>query len=194
MAGQGALGVLDREHAGIDELFEKVSSPEENRGQVLNELVQRIATHIAVERGVFYPVVTEKELGGPEAVQTLERDYKEMERLLVLIERRKINSPDMPDLVTDLKTAFEEHRRQFTENISPASEELLSPDERAELEEKMNSAADVIVTHPHPHMLSLGPVSRLTTRLAVVFDRLRDRTVDLRMMPHRSKRGSKGPN
>jgi hypothetical protein len=50
----------------------------------------------------------------------------------------------------------------------------------AELEElgvKMRSAENVILSHPHPHLLALGPVYHWTTRIASSLDRVRDRTV-----------------
>ena len=184
MEAKGGLEVLDRDHADIGGMFEKVGEPEANRGKVLQDLVKRISTHVAVERAELFPVVSQKGLGGPEASEALERDYKEIERLLVLIERRKLNSPDMPDLVNDLWRNFEDHGREFSNRIAPALESTLSADELAELNQKMESARKVILSHPHPHMLSLGPVSRFTTRMAAVFDRIRDRTVDNRMMPH----------
>jgi molybdopterin converting factor small subunit len=184
MAGNGGLGVLEKEHADIEELFERVSDPDANRRKVLQEILKRISTHIAVERGVFYPVMTDKGFGGPEAAQKLKDDYEEMERLLVLIERRKVNSPDIPQLVTELRDRFIDHNREFAERVKPDCMSDLSPEELQDLDERMASADDVILSHPHPHMLALGPISRLTTRLAASFDRLRDRTVDNRMMPH----------
>lgn len=186
MAGNGGLAVLEREHADIEDLFEKVSDPGTNRRKVLQEILKRISTHIAVERAVFYPVVTDRGLGGPETAQRLKGDYEEMERLLILIERRKVNSPDMPDLVTELRDRFVDHNREFDERVKPGCMSALSPEELDDLNQKMRSADDVILSHPHPHLLSLGPISRFTTRLAARFDQVRDRTVNNRAMAHGS--------
>jgi hypothetical protein len=192
MAGNGGLDVLEREHADIEELFEKVSDPDANRRKVLQEILKRTSTHIAVERAVFFPVVSDKGLGGPETAEKLKQDYDEMERLLVLIQRRKVNSPDMPELVTELRDRFIDHNREFSEHVKPGCMSTLSPAELEELNEKMQSADDVILSHPHPHLLSLGPISRFTTRLAASFDRLRDRTVDNLVMPHGTDADSDG--
>lgn len=49
--------------------------------------------------------------------------------------------------------------------------------------EKITAADDMVLSHPHPHLLSLGPLATVTTRLASRFDRLRDRTVNNRQPP-----------
>jgi hypothetical protein len=109
-----------------------------------------------------------------------------MERLMVLIERRKVNSPDLPDLVTDLRAATLEHVERVRSRLNPALRDALSEEELAEMAEKITAADEMVVSHPHPHLLSLGPLANLTTRLASRFDRLRDRTVNNRQPPNGS--------
>src|SRR5579884_3303777 len=111
MAEQRGLGVLDHEHEGISRLFDQVSDPDADRVEVLFDINRRLAAHVSVEQSVFLPVARDKEIGGPDKAEELEHDYHEMQRLLVLIERRKFNSPDLPELVTELKDVFEAHTR-----------------------------------------------------------------------------------
>jgi hypothetical protein len=99
---------------------------------------------------------------------------------MVLAERRKANSPDMPNLVTEMMDLTEEHIARTQQVLIPGLEHALTAEERADLGSQIDRADTVITTHPHPHLLSLGPISRWTTRLAARFDRLRDRTVDNR--------------
>lgn len=183
MAEQRALGVLDFEHEGISRLFDEVSDPEADRVEVLFDITRRLAAHISVEQSVFLPVARDREIGGPDMAEQLEQDYHEMQRLLVLIERRKVNSPDIPQLVTELKDVFEDHTRRFSESIRGGATDTLSPDELGRLRNRLENADEMILSHPHPHMLSLGPISRLTTRIAARFDKLRDLTVRNRYVP-----------
>ena len=183
MADQCDLGVLDFEHEGVSRLFEQVSDPEVDRVEILFDITRRLAAHISVEQSVFLPVVRDRQIGGPGMAERLEEDYHEMQRLLVLIERRKMNSPDIPELVTELKDVFGNHTRRFSESISGGAADRLSAQELGELRERMENADGTILSHPHPHMLSLGPISRLTTRLAARFDGLRDQTVRNRYVP-----------
>lgn len=183
MAENSGLGVLDVDHDGISRLFDAVSDPGADRIEVLFDITRRLTAHISVEQSVFGPVVREREIGGPEEPDRLAEEYHEMQRLLVLIERRKVNSPDMPQLVTELKDVFEGHVKRFSESIRPAALQQLGPQEVDELRRRMENADEMILSHPHPHMLSLGPVSRVTTRLAAAVDWMRDRTVRNRYLP-----------
>lgn len=176
----GAVQVLHDQHERITDLFDRVSSPDEDRPKVLKELLQELSAHIAVERSVLYPVVKDKDLGDAELSDHLKSYHDEIEKLLILIERRKYNSPDMPDLVTQMKDLTTAHVSEASGSLLPAMERTMSEAEKAELGTKLANADDVILTHPHPHLASTGPISRVTTRLAATFDRARDRTVDNR--------------
>jgi hypothetical protein len=183
MAEYRVLGVLDFEHERISRLFDEVSDPGADRVEVLFDITRRLAAHVAVEQGVFLPVVRERQIGGPETAGELEQDYREIHRLLVLIERRKVNSPDIPQLVTELKDVFEAHTGRFSESICGSAMEHLGAQELEELRRRLENADETILSHPHPHMLSLGPISRLTTRIAARIDRMRDQTVRNRYVP-----------
>ena len=183
MAENSGLGVLDHEHEGISRLFDAVSDPDADRIEVLFDITRRMAAHISVEQSVFEPVVRERGIGGPDTADGLDEDYHEMQRLLVLIERRKVNSPDVPQMVTELKDVFERHTKRFSDTISAGATDHLTPQELEELRHRMENADEVILSHPHPHLLSLGPISRMTTRLAARIDRMRDRTVRNRYLP-----------
>jgi hypothetical protein len=175
--GDSAVDVLTREHQDLRDLFARVRDHQADRVAAWAEVVKQTATHIAVERTFVYPVLKRRKLTSPGLVEDLRRDYNRMEHLLVLTERRKINSPGMPDLINEVLSAFEAHEERCRTQLSPALQEHLSAEELEELGAKMRAAGNVILSHPHPHLLALGPIYQLTTRLASRWDRLRDRTV-----------------
>jgi hypothetical protein len=174
---ENALDVLAREHEDLRGLFVKVHDPDADRGSAWLEAVKKTTTHVAVERSFVYPVVKRRRLGAPGLADDLAHDYKQMEHLLVLTERRKINSPDMPDIITRLLDLFEAHRERCETVLMPIMRTAVRPAELEELGTKMRSAENVILSHPHPHLLALGPVYQWTTRLAAAWDQVRDRTV-----------------
>jgi hypothetical protein len=175
--GESALDVLAREHEDLKKLFVQVQDPTVDRASVWLEIVNLMATHVAVERSFLFPLVKRHKLGGPALASQLRHDYGHMEHLLVLTERRKINSPDMPDLVTQLIDLFQSHLGLCENTLVPALSEALDEEHLDELGAKMRGAESVIISHPHPHLLALGPLYRLTTRMASAWDRTRDRTV-----------------
>jgi hemerythrin-like domain-containing protein len=175
--GEGALDVLAREHRDLQEHFTQVRDPDANRAAVWLETVTLISAHVAVERSFVYPVVKRHRLGRAHLADLLRHDYRAMEHLVVLTERRKINSPDMPELITRLLDMFEDHLARCENELIPALRQTLDQHQLDELGTKMQAAESVIVSHPHPHLLALGPLYRMTTRIASRWDRTRDRLV-----------------
>ncbi len=174
---ESALDVLSREHHDLREGFAQLRSSDADRGALWLEIVRQVTSHVAVECSFLYPLVKRRPLGSPHFADELRHDYRRMEHLLVLTERRKINSPDMPDLVNQLLDVFDAHLERCERVLVPTMREKLSPAELDDLGAKMRGAENVILSHPHPHLLALGPLYRWTTRLASAWDRTRDRSV-----------------
>jgi hypothetical protein len=171
------VDVLEEQHGRITRLFEEVSDPDADRPRTLTLLLREIAAHVAAERAEVYPEVRSRGIGGDGFPDELKSDYDEIDRLLVLIERRKANSPDVPQLVTELKDAIEGHLSRCRSALYPAIAGDLSPEQERDLAEKLVNAEEMVASHPHPHLLSLGPVSNWLTKHLARFDFLRDKTV-----------------
>jgi hypothetical protein len=166
---------IQEQHEDIEAWFSRVSDPESDRRVALLELVKRVAAHVSVEQSVFLPVIRSAGATGRELERGLKRDYRRLGGLLIRIERRKANSPDLPRMVTDLEGIFRRHV-QRCEALSDI-EAGLPANTLEDVSARLQRAESVILSHPHPHLLSLGPLSRLTTRLAARLDWARDRTV-----------------
>ena len=184
------MDVLDAQHRRVAELFEQVSDPGADRPVVLQTLLRELAAHVAAERSEVGPVVKSRSIGGDDLAGQLIEDYDRIDRLMVLIERRKFNSPDLPELVTELKDAVQAHVSRAESSLFPGLEADLSEQERADLGTKVSNADDMVTTHPHPHLLSLGSVSAKVTAFLARFDWMRDRTVT--NLPPSGERGGHG--
>lgn len=172
------LDILERQHTDIAELFDRVHDPEGDRSKALAEAVKQIATHVAVERTYLYPLLKQRRLGSARLGRELLADYRRMEKLLVMVDRRKLNSPDMPELIAELGEVFDEHHKRCSTMLMPAMQRQLSPTTLEEVGAKMLGAESMILSHPHPYLLLMGgPIYQWTTRLASKWDRMRDRTV-----------------
>jgi hypothetical protein len=163
------VDVLHRQHERVAELFGQVSHPDEDRPARLRELLQELAAHVAAERQIASGV-DDPDLSG---------QYRRMEELMILIERRKFNSPDVPDLVNELLSVNESHTRSAESVLFPALRGL-SPEEQAELAAQVDREETEMVTHPHPHLNSNELVSATLGKAAVKWDTARDRTVNNR--------------
>lgn len=176
------MDVLEDQHRRIAELFERVASPDEDRPAILHALLRELTAHVAAERAAVRPVVDKRGIGDDLAGQLMQ-EYDRMEKLMVLIERRKFNSPDIPDLVSELKAVSEEHQARAQSELIPGLRANLTAEEQAELGERVAGEDALVTSHPHPHLLSLGRVGDMLTRLAQKWDQARDRTADNRQHP-----------
>jgi hypothetical protein len=162
---------LASRHAELQEQFDRVSDPDGDRIEALGRLTQLVAAHISAEQSLVIPLLKSKGIGDRRLVRRLNSDYRRMGRLALRIECRKANSPDLPALVTDLQDAYQRHVRRFELYIDPKLRGRVDVHELDDVEEKMDSAQATIMSHPHAHLISLGPLSRLTTRVAAVVGR-----------------------
>lgn len=174
-----AIDVLTREHRHLQDLFSRVSSPDEDRPEVLKQLMQAIADHQEMERQMLVPVLKKRVEGGGPIAEHLGDEHGRVEHLLTLLERRKVNSPDVPDLVTELLDLNERHRAEADGTVFPALRSSLSGDELDELGQEMVSDERRRLTHPHPVLPDSGPVAAVTRKAAEMFDRVRDHSSDI---------------
>ena len=186
------MDVLNAQHRRVAELFDHVSAPGEDRPRVLQDLLKELAAHVAAERSVVQPVVKSRDIGGEELPGQLLEDYDRIEKLMVLIERRKFNSPDLPDLVTELKEVTDAHISRAEQSLMPGLDSALSVEERSELAEAVSNADSMVTTHPHPHLLSMGGISAKLTSVLSRFDWMRDKTVTNLPPAKGDGRGSQG--
>jgi hypothetical protein len=176
------VDVLRDQHRRIAELFERVASPDEDRPAVLGVLIRELTAHIGAERAAIGPVIHDNG-PGDDISGWLGDQHDRMENLLVLIERRKFNSPDLPDLVSELKAVAGEHSERAEGELFPRLSADLTPEEQRDLADKVAREDGIITSHPHPHLLSLGPFADVLTRMASKWDRARDRTAVNRQRP-----------
>jgi hypothetical protein len=172
------IQALENEQGKIESLFDDVRRPDIERPPVLQEIVRRVSAYIAVEQNVVLPVVKQKVRSGHRLARTVLAEHHRLEKILVRVEHRKANSPDMPDLVTELLDAFKAHAKSTGSSLFPALRKSLPDHELVELGQQVAEGENIIKSHPHPHLLSLGPANRVLLPLAAFIDRLRDRTVD----------------
>jgi hypothetical protein len=176
---QDAIGVLSEDHAALLALFARVSEPEEDRPAVLGQLLRSLSAHVAAEKQLIVPALVDHSDGGKALAAQLGDDHDAIEKLVILVERRKVNSPDVPDLVNDLLEIVRRHAREADERLLPFLRGRLDEADLADLGAAMRSDEEQLTSHPHPHLPDTGPVAKITRKAASLIDRGRDSTTDL---------------
>lgn len=174
-----AVELLRGEHTSLEGLFARVSSPDEDRPAVLQELMRTLAAHLSVEKQMLLPVLRDQVGDGDSLASDLDAGHGRAEHILTMLERRKTNSPDVPELVTELMDLTTAHIAAAEERVFPALERFLGAEELTELGRRMASEERLELTHAHPGLPDSGPLTGVTHKVAQVIDHLRDRSTDI---------------
>jgi hypothetical protein len=97
----------------------------------------------------------------------------------VTLDRRKVNSPDVPELVTNLLDLTDAHVTEADSQLYPALRQALSDDELKKLGEELLSDERQSASHPHPHLPQSGPLKKIAGEVASMVDRVRDHSTDI---------------
>jgi Hemerythrin HHE cation binding domain len=177
---KNAIMVLAEDHAAVQALFARVSQPDEDRPAVLGQLLRSLSAHVAAEKQLVVPILVVHADEGKALADQLGDDHDAIEKLVIRVERRKVNSPDVPDLVNELLQIVTRHSRQADECVLPFLGDHLSEAELADLGAALRSDELQLASHPHPHLPDTGPLAKVTRKAAALFDRGRDSSTDLR--------------
>jgi hypothetical protein len=176
---RNAIEVLKDEHDSLQMLFARVSGVDEDRREILKHLIQTLSVHMTMEKQLLVPVVKERVAEGNRLADHLSDYHDKAGRIMTLLDRRKVNSPDVPDLVTELLELTNGHVADASTTLFPALCEALSAEELTELGTTMVSDERQILTHPHPHLPDSGPVAKVSRWAASLIDRGRDSSADI---------------
>jgi hypothetical protein len=171
--------VLGEQHRELSSLFERVSQPDEDRPEVLKQIIKTLSVHVSGEKQVLVPVVADELTGGQDLAKHLSAYHDEVGRVLLLLDRRKVNSPDVPGLVTDLLRSTERHVAECDAEVFPALDRNFSPDKLAQLGSRLAAGDYQALSHPHPHIPQAGPLGTIVGGVASAIDRVRDKSADI---------------
>lgn len=175
---QNAIAILDAEHQNIRQLFNRVSSPAEDRSEVLDTLMESLASHVAIEQHVLVATLENHVDDSKDMVEALKHDHGTVEHLLTLLERRKANSPDVPDLVNELLDRMQGHFTEAQDRLFPALRRSLSEAELRKLGEEIVSDEGRSLARRHAPISARGPVAGIAGKASQIIDRIRDRHRD----------------
>lgn len=126
-----AIDLIQQQHDEVRDLFGRMEGDE----SVIDEVLDRVATHLAIEEGVLYPALLDTELK--------ERTYENItehigvKRLIAdLIEGASDPAARLPQLRV-LRRLVEEHMDEEEAEMLPAMARLFDDDERLALAQEM---------------------------------------------------------
>jgi hypothetical protein len=176
---RSAIEVLMDEHNALQALFARVSGVDEDRRDILKQLIQALSAHVGMEKQWLVPVVKSRAANGGVLAHHLSDYHDKAGRIMTRLDRRKVNSPDVPGLVIELFDLTDGHIVDANIALLPALSAALSAEDLAKLGTTMESNERQILTHPHPHLPDTGPLAKVSRWAASHIDHGRDNSTDV---------------
>ncbi|MGH9028089.1 MAG: hemerythrin domain-containing protein [Acidimicrobiales bacterium] len=183
------LDRLVEEHRSLERLFDELAStsdtteeeepvlPAAKKKALILHISRVISTHEDVEASILGPFIRSRLAEGHRLSRSQRRRYHQTEKLLAIIARRSISSPDLSELLTQATEAVVEVMAEQESTTFPQIRAALRGDDLAQLEHKEASARRHASTRPHPYVSHRGALARLIRAVLAFVDKLRDHIV-----------------
>jgi hypothetical protein len=104
--------------------------------------------------------------------------HDRIERLLTLLEPRKVDSIDFLDLVNDMLEVTDRHISPANAALFPVRRQALTTDELTVLGRRITFDERRLLTHPHPMLSNPGRAAAVPHPVAPAVDAIRQRSPD----------------
>jgi hemerythrin superfamily protein len=184
------VDLLLDQHRAIRSLCAEVAEASAaEREQPFRSLLRLLAVHEAVEEELVHPYVKRRVDGAQEAVAERVEEEREVNRMLVDLEKLGPANPGFEELFTRFRAALLAHADKEESSEFAGLRSATRPGERAAMGAAVRLASALAPTHPHPGNESAARALLVGTPMAMI-DRARDLLRDA--MAGRSKPDANG--
>jgi len=172
------VALLESQHREVEKLFSRYTQSVGSGSELVEEIISTLVVHSVAEEEYVYPAVRRRVENGDLAADRAYQEQAEAESLMARIDDMAPDDPELRPSMQRLETAITAHVAFEEQDLLPRLRATLSPEESAELADKVNSAEQHAPTHPHPHAPDSPLGHKLTGPIATALDRLRDKKKD----------------
>ena len=144
------------------------------RKAMAEKLVIEESKHEVVEQMYFWPMVRERLSPGDELADIAIAQENEGKHVLDKLDKLDASEPEFELLLAEFIRAGREHIAYEEEQVWPALRDALTPQEAAELGNRITEAKKTAPTRPHPHTPASPAVLKATGPAAAAADKARD--------------------
>lgn len=168
-----AITLLINDHRRAEALFgqAELSTQEDRRYEVIQDIVRELSVHAVIEEQVFYPALR-KVPGGEELADHALEEHQEVKEILAELDGK--TPPNVDELLSRLISSVREHVREEETDVFAKIQEGVSPEQLREMGEAMEAAKTGAPTHPHPHAPNTPPGNVIAGAAAGLVDKARD--------------------
>ena len=129
---------LRREHEHVTQLFDQIEDCDDDTElhQLFGQLKREMLTHAKAEERVFYSALQNDE-DADELITDAITEHQEAERYLQELESMPFGTEEWLDTLQQLRATFEHHVEEEESEIFDTAQDLLTPDEAAQMAREM---------------------------------------------------------
>jgi hemerythrin superfamily protein len=168
------IELLISDHREVEALLERATAGAPS-GDVIASVIKLLSIHDGIERVHLYPHVRDRLDDGHALSQEAIHEHGEVSRVLLELDRRKIDDTQVPELLVRLRHLVTAHVAEEEERIFPGLRKVMAAEEIEDLGAALEAAKPSAPTRPHPHVPMDGTSAKLVGALSAPVDRLRDK-------------------
>ena len=122
--------LLKQDHREVEALFSKFESTGDST--IAEQICEELDLHTKVEEEAVYPPLRSEVQGGPGMAEHAEKEHAEARQIIERIRQTK-DSEHLNELVSELKSAVEEHVADEENEVFPKMESEMGPSRLEEI-------------------------------------------------------------
>jgi len=171
-----ATRLLEQDHQTVEQLFARFEGVEDTdeKGPIVDEIIQELSIHATIEEEVFYPAVREA-TGDEGMVEHSLEEHQEVKELLKDIDGMMPSDPAFHAKVQAVIADVREHVEEEEGEMFPKFREAISTADLEEIGQQLEQAKGRAPTRPHPMAPNTPPGNKVAGRPAAAMDKLKDK-------------------
>lgn len=156
-----AITLLKNEHKAVETLFKRFEktgpSAHKTRAQVVDQIIEALSKHAAIEEQVFYPAVRAALPDEEDTVLEALEEHHVVKWTLAELESMAPDDERFAAKVTVLMESVRHHVGEEEQELFPAVRQALGRTQLGELGEAMEAARRLAPARPHPRAPDTPP-------------------------------------
>lgn len=172
------IQLLVNDHRTVDALFDQFeqTGPEDHatRRALVDDMIHELSIHAAIEELFLYPFIRDEVDGGDGLADEGIEEHQEAKEILADLEDRQPDDPEFDARVNELIADVRHHVEEEETEFFPALREAATPEQLADLGDRLSKAKATAPTRPHPGAPNTPPGNIAAGPVAGAVDRVKD--------------------
>ena len=170
------ISVITKDHREVESIFKELETGAGpgTRKDLVDHVIAELVRHSIAEEQHMYPAARKYLDDGDKIADHEIEEHAEAEEVMKQLEGLKPEEPKFEELLNKLMQDVRHHIEEEEGDLLPKLRAACSPEELAELGEKIQRAKKIAPTRPHPSAPSKPPANLILAPGTAFIDKIRD--------------------